>query len=238
MALRATHLHLRRFLLGRRTQPDARAAETAAMSRAASRATTPIQTSFDDRPAIDAARSLCAELLRWESCRRHMYVDNRGVVATGVGHMLPTADFAIALPWCHRATDLSATPVEVRRAFARVRALGPRQRTLAYRLASDLVLAAGVAGDLAIARVQRDVLPGLRRLFAGFDRYPLPARRALVDMAFELGLAALANFGNLITACARGDFATAANQCHRRASREPRNAATRLLFLEAANLGS
>jgi GH24 family phage-related lysozyme (muramidase) len=207
------------------------------MSRAAPRAATPIQTSFDDRPAINAARSLCAEILRWESCRRHMYVDTRGVVATGVGHALPTAEVAMALPWRHRATELAATPAEVRRAFARVRALGPRQRTLAYRLASDLVLAAGVAGDLAIARIERDVLPGLRRLFAGFDGYPLPARRALVDMAFDLGLAALANFRNLIAACARGDFTTAANHCHRRASREPRNAATRLLFLEAANLG-
>jgi len=167
-----------------------------------------------------------------------MYVDNRGVVATGVGHALPTADLAIALPWCHRATDLPATPAEVRRAFARVRALGPRQRTLAYRLATDLVLAAGVAGDLAIARVERDVLPGLRRLFAGFDRYPLPARRALVDMAFDVGLAALATFRTLIAACAQGDFTRAANHCHRRTSRETRNAATRLLFLEAANLAS
>ena len=118
-----------------------------------------------------------------------------------------------------------------------MRALGPRQRTLAYRLATDLVLAAGVAGDLAIARVERDVLPGLRRLFAGFDRYPLPARRALVDMAFDVGLAALATFRNLIAACAQGDFTRAANHCHRRTSRETRNAATRLLFLEAANLG-
>jgi hypothetical protein len=167
-----------------------------------------------------------------------MYVDSRGFVATGVGHALPTAERAIALPWRHRATGLPATPAEVRRAFARVRALGPRQRTLAYRLASDLVLAAGVAGDLAIARVERDVLPGLRRLFVDFDGYPLPGRRALVDMAFDLGLAALAHFRNLIAACARGDFKTAANHCHRRASREPRNAATRSLFLEAANLAS
>jgi len=100
------------------------------------------------------------------------------------------------------------------------------------------VLAPGVAGDLAIKRVDRTVLPGLRRLCPDFDRCPLPARRALVDMAFDLGLAALSRFRNLITACATGDFATAANHCHRRGSRETRNAATRLLFLEAANVSA
>ena len=165
-----------------------------------------------------------------------MYVDRRGFVATGAGHTLPNVDAALALPWHHRAAGLSATGGEIARAFVRVRALGPRQKTLSYRLASDLALPPGVAGDLAIGRVDRDVLPGLRRLCPHFDRYPLPAQRALVDMAFDLGLAALSRFRNLITACAARDFATAANHCHRRAGRETRNAATRLLFLEAANV--
>jgi hypothetical protein len=207
------------------------------MPRVASRTASLLQTSFDDRLATTDTRSLCAELLRWEGCRPHMYVNSRGFVATGAGHALPTVDAAIALPWRHRATGLSATPAEVRRAFVRVRALGPRQKTLSYRLASDLVLAAGVAGDLVIGRIEREVLPALRRLCADFDRYPLPARRALVDMAGDLGLG-LARFRDLITACARRDFATAANHCHRRGSRETRNAATRFLFLEAANVGA
>jgi hypothetical protein len=164
-----------------------------------------------------------------------MYVDRRGFVATGAAHPLPTVAGAIALPWCHRATGSSATPAEIRRAYVRVRALGPRQKTLAYRLASDLVLPAGLAGDLAIVRIDRDVLPGLRRLCPDFDRYPLAARRALVDIACDVGLPGLARFRNLIAACARRDFGTAANHCHRRGSRDTRNAATRLLFLEAAN---
>lgn len=164
-----------------------------------------------------------------------MYVDGRGFVATGIGHPLLNVDAAIALPWCHRATGRPAAPADVRRAFARVRALGPREATLAYRLASDLVLPAGFAGDLAIERIEREVLPALRRLCPRFDRYPLPARRALVDLACDLGLAAVARFRNLLAACAHGDFARAANHCQRRGGRDARNAATRALFLEAAN---
>jgi hypothetical protein len=205
------------------------------MPRAASRTAFQTQTSFDERHATEDTRSLCAELLRWEPCRPHMYVDRRGFLATGAGHALRSIEAAIALPWCHRASGLPATIAEIARAFVRVRALGRRQKTLSYRLASDLVLPPGIAGDLAIGRVERDVLPALRRLCSDFDRYPLPARRALVDMAFDVGVAGLARFRNLIAACAQRDFATAANHCHRRASRETRNAATRVLFLEAAN---
>jgi hypothetical protein len=167
-----------------------------------------------------------------------MYVDRRGVVATGAGHALPTVEAAIALPWCHRATGLAATPAEIGRAFVRVRALGRREKTLSYRLASGLMLPPGIAGGLAIGRVEREVLPGLRHLFRDFDRYPLPARRALVDMGYDLGLAGLARFRNLIASCAQRDFASAANGCHRRGGREMRNAATRFLFLEAANIAA
>jgi GH24 family phage-related lysozyme (muramidase) len=205
------------------------------MRRIAPRIALPSQTFIDDRQETNDARSLCAEVVRWESCRQHMYVDASGHVATGMGHRLPNADTATTLPWCHRATGLTAAPAEIRAAFRRIAALGPRQSTLAYRLASDLILPAGVAGDLAIARIERDVLPGLRRLFAGFDRYPLPARRALVDMAYDVGLTELARFRNLIAACGARDFATAANHCHRQRSREPRNTATRLLLFAAAN---
>ena len=151
-------------------------------------------------------------------------MDAYGNVATGIDHRLPNADAAIALPWRHRGTGVAATPSEIRAAFEQIREQGPGHKTIAYRFASDLVLAAGVAVDLAATRIERDFLPGLRRLCPNFDRYPLPARRALVDMAYDLGLGGLAKFRNLMAACKRGDFATAAEHCHRRTTRGIRNA--------------
>jgi GH24 family phage-related lysozyme (muramidase) len=209
------------------------------MARIAPRATTPTQMSIAGlRPtaAPTQTRMLCTELVRWEGACQHLYVDTYGNVATAVGHRLPNADAAIALPWRHRGTGVAATPSEIRAAFAQVRAQGPGHKSITYRFASDLVLAAGVAVDLAAARVQRELLPGLRRLCPNFDRCPLPARRALVDMAYDLGLAGLAKFRNLIAACKRGDFATAAEHCHRRTTRGIRNLSTRNLLLEAADL--
>jgi GH24 family phage-related lysozyme (muramidase) len=198
------------------------------------------QTSIDDLlPSVPRASPdagvLCAELIKWEGYRRHMYLDSHGKVATGIGHALPSAAAALALPWCHKATGLRATRTEIRTAFEGVLAHGKENRAPAYQQTSDLVLPPGFAIELATARVEREFLPGLRRLFPHFDGYPLPAQRALVDMAYTLGLGGLGKFRNLAAACGRGDFTTAADHCHRWASRAPRNKATRNLFLEAAN---
>ena len=174
------------------------------MARIGPRATTPTQTSIaDPRPTIapTETRTLCTELIRWEGGRQHLYVDAYGNVATGLDHRLPNADAAIALPWRHRGTGVAATPSEIRTAFEQIREQGPGHKSIAYRFASDLVLAAGVTADLASTRIERDFLPGLHRLCPNFDRYPLPARRALVDMAYDLGLRELAKFRNLVTAC-------------------------------------
>ena len=70
----------------------------------------------------------------------------------------------------------------------------------------------------------------------GFDSYPLPARRALIEMAYDLGVGRLGRFGPLIAACEQRDFRKAAQHCHRWTSRHARNEATRNLFLDAANL--
>jgi GH24 family phage-related lysozyme (muramidase) len=187
------------------------------------------------RAAIDT-HALLTELTRWEGCCSHMYVDTRGFVTTGIGNMLPNAEAAIALPWRHERTGLLATAAEIRAAFDHVHAQESGHGSNWYKQASDLVLPPNVTNDLAIRRLENEFLPGLNRLFPGFDSYPPPAQSALVDMAYNLGLGKLGKFERLIGACARGDFRAAADHCHRRSSRETRNTATRNLFLEAANL--
>jgi GH24 family phage-related lysozyme (muramidase) len=214
------------------------------MPRAARRiAAPPNQTSIDDLRVGDArlcgvpdARALCSEILKWEGYRRDMYVDARDNVMTGIGHFLPNARAALALPWKHRATGLPATGHEIWAAFEQVRAQAAGHGAPAHQRASDLVLPAGFAIELATRRLERELLPALRRLCPGFDAYPLPAQRALVDMAYNLGVGRLIRFGSLIAACAQLDFRKAARYCHRWTSRAGRNEATRNLFLDAANL--
>ena len=102
-----------------------------------------------------------------------------------------------------------------------------------------------MATDLATSRLEKEFLPGLRRLFPGFDAYPQPAQRALVDMIYTLGEGGLARkFPTVVEACRAGRFADAAAHCHRKAhdnehrKDDARNDATKNLFLDAANLNA
>jgi GH24 family phage-related lysozyme (muramidase) len=180
--------------------------------------------------------ALATDLSRWEGSTRHMYVDTRGHVTTGIGHLLRDANAAVALPWLHRSTGAPATPAEIRTAFARVAAQPAGQQASHYERLSDLVLPPNMPRDLAGVRLHREFLPGIRRLCPNFDRYPQPAQRALVDMAYTLGVGGLGRFSNMLRACERGDFAAAGNECHRRTCRDDRNEATRELFMAAEHL--
>jgi GH24 family phage-related lysozyme (muramidase) len=196
------------------------------------------------------------DLLRWEGNKPFMYLCSAGYVTTGIGNKLANAQEATALPWQHKATGLPATPAEIRTAFERVAAMtaefrcgdpkapnpfGPQH----YEKMSDLVLPDGAANQLAVDRLEKDFLKGLRRLFPGFDGYPQPAQRALVDMAYTLGVNGLeTKFPRFVAACREGKFADAAEQSDRKLKAnggrkgDARNVATRSLLLEAARLTS
>lgn len=182
----------------------------------------------------ELAETFCRDLLEWEGNIRHMYRDTHGHVTTGVGNLLRNPTAAAALPWRHADSGRPATVDEIRAAFARVSNMGTGYKAEHYRRASDLVLPQTTVMTLMADRLEGEFLPGLRRLMPGFDNYPLPAQRALVDMAYNLGLGGLAKFERLRAACERGDFAAAALECNRKTSRPERNQATRELFTMAA----
>jgi GH24 family phage-related lysozyme (muramidase) len=183
-----------------------------------------------------------------------MYLCSAGYVTTGIGNKLASAQEALSLPWQHKATGLPATPAEIRVAFDRIAGMTSEFRSGDpkapnpfgaghYEKVSDLVLSPSVANQLAVDRLTKDFLPGLRGLFPGFDAYPQSAQRALVDMAYTLGIKGLrTKFPRLVEACRQGNFAKAAERSHRKqkahAQRkgDARNVATRDLFLEAARL--
>jgi hypothetical protein len=105
----------------------------------------------------------------------------------------------------------------------------------AYENATHLRLPEGVARDLCERRLRGEFLRRLRWLCPAFDGWPLPARRALIDMAYNLGVGGLSRFQEMLKACDRVDWASAAEECHRRTCRDERNEWTRELFIEAAS---
>jgi GH24 family phage-related lysozyme (muramidase) len=77
-------------------------------------------------------------------------------------------------------------------------------------------------------------MPGLSRLFIGFDDLPGPAQAALIDIAWNTGIHGIAQFSHLRDAVSRRDWAGAAASCHRKTSREERNQWAADKFREAA----
>ena len=78
-----------------------------------------------------------------------------------------------------------------------------------------------------------------KKIFPQFDSFPVPAKLALIDMTFNLGIEKFNKaFVRLQVAVRLQNWTLAAAECHRKGPAEPRNISTRQLFLDAAALAN
>ena len=170
-----------------------------------------------------------------------LYCDSRGFVTTGVGNLVKDADACALLPLYDLSAPLRTEPppeaseAAKRSAFCLI--LGAYDDTKAamyYRTLSSLRLTNDAIDALLEQRLMGEFFPGLLKLCPGIEGFPLPARRALVDMVFNLGVGGLGKFPHLLAACNSADWATAAAQCHRSSCRETRNLWTSSMFVDAS----
>jgi GH24 family phage-related lysozyme (muramidase) len=192
--------------------------------------------------------SYLSDLIAWEQLVLWPYCDSGGNVTIGIGCMIPTAAAMAALT-LHVGTSAElATDPDKMDAYDRVKAsFRPTLAAWDYRDRTDLRLTVADAEKLCRGRLLSNFLPALRRIFPGFDGFPLPARRGLVDMIYNLGEGeapsrerpegdGLLSFVDMIRLCnaVPPDWAGVALQSHRRSARPSRNDWTRDMFLDAA----
>jgi GH24 family phage-related lysozyme (muramidase) len=177
-----------------------------------------------------------ADLLRWEGSSGTLYLDTMGLVTVGVGNYLRSVADACRLPFQHVKAGRKATAPEIERAYQAVAAMRPGMAPTAYLRDPELRLLPDAIDELLSRRLEIEFLPGLVRQFQTFEDFPAPAQRALVDMAYGLGLAGLAKFVHLMAAVRSRDWLQAAQECNRRTARDERNAWTKARFKEAAGL--
>jgi GH24 family phage-related lysozyme (muramidase) len=187
----------------------------------------------------------------------YMYLDTATPpkVTVGIGNMLPSVAAAQALPFINTATKAPATAAEIEHAFKKVAAMDGGQPSFEYKQKPSIEITEDTAQNLALNRVTNEFIPLLRRHFAGFDGYPLPARRALVDMIYNMGWSSkdghhgLITFGALKRAAEAGDWKNAALHCHRKDTRPKkksgkpthaalRNAWTQRMFEQADEIAA
>lgn len=175
-------------------------------------------------------------VLRWEGAVDHLYLDQRGNVTIGVGHLTTNLGAALALPFIDRLSHERAVAVEIQSDFGRIARCEPGHTAQYYRRHTHLCLTQDDQLDLFRADLEL-VRGGLEKLFPGFPELPLRWRTALTDMGFNLGLGGLKRFRRLRAAVAAGDGETAAVESHRSTSRQERNDATAALFRSGSGAG-
>jgi len=140
----------------------------------------------------------------------------------------------------------------VARAFHAVAAMTGGMRAKKYKQKLSIEITDEKAKELALTRLKTEFIPKLRHLLTGFDGFPLPARRAFIDMVYNMGIGApehvvkgkthkasgLYSFRSLRAAADVGDWQTASLHCERRNPDHSehtanRNAWTKALFEQA-----
>lgn len=162
-------------------------------------------------PSDELLDVLVSDSLDREGFVPHMYLDVKGLVTVGVGHLLRTPQDALAPPFMMGGRP--ATLAEVRADYLRVAAMPKAKLAEEYGVPG----APAVTREWALSdcrnRTRNEFLPGIWRLLPELYGYPLPAVRALAGMAYAMGVGGLAKFHRLLYACARRDWATAAREC-------------------------
>jgi len=91
-------------------------------------------------------------------------------------------------------------------------------------------------------RIDSEFLPGLNTIFSGWNTFPTPAKRALLDMAYNLGLRGLRGlrgirglrkFQTPIGHVGRREWEKAADACARKGIPDGRNEWTKACFRAA-----
>ena len=174
---------------------------------------------------------LKADFNLWEGRVPHMYLDTKGLVTVGVGKMLPDAAAAQALPFVRRDNGAAATSDEIRRDYDTVRAQPKAMLAGSYRKFTQLDLP-DAAIDALLKTTADKFIADVAARYSGWATLPAPAKRALIDMAYNLGVGGLMEFVRLKAAVEARNWDVAAKECERRGISPTRNDWTRDLFLK------
>ena len=153
----------------------------------------------------------------------HMYLDTASRVTVGIGNMLPSVTAAQALAFIDRTTKNAATQEQIKTDFEAVAKQPPALPARRYREHTKLDLP-DVAVNLLFKDRVAEFTRQLTSYFPDHSTFPDPAQLAILDMAFNLGAAALnTKWPSLKRAILAQDWAEAEKHCSRPQAQPSRN---------------
>jgi GH24 family phage-related lysozyme (muramidase) len=181
---------------------------------------------------------------KFEGKTPYLYTDVKGLVTTGIGNLVDNGNGmngygpATALPWKH-PNGLLATQPEVIAAWQKVKSAWPGVQSTASAKLTDIRLDDAAIADLVNKKVASNHSI-LKTKYPGYVNWPADAQMGLHSIAWAAGPAVHLPAFSAAVNQTKPDFITAASESQLNAKGNPglvpRNAATKQLFLNAADV--
>jgi hypothetical protein len=170
----------------------------------------------------------------FEGRERSFYLDtgDPANVTIGDGFMVPTALAACGLPMCLPDGVTPATAAQIAVAYDRVKAMPPGRPAAFYAYAGAPVMPDAEIDKMLLSELL-ELDAQLSAHFIGWDDHlPDSVKMACLDQGWNLGVHGFIDgYPKECAAIERGDWATAAAECHRNGISDARNNWTREQFL-------
>ncbi|MBN4080609.1 hypothetical protein JYT31_02990 [Beggiatoa alba] len=182
--------------------------------------------------------TLREKLNAYEGNIPHMYLDSKGYVTIGVGHMIPNVEAAQKLNLVVAGGERAgarATKEQIKTDYETVRKQSSGAYAYTYKEYTKLILTVTEVNKLTNQHI-KSFYTELKWLYPDFDDYPGKVRLALFDMIFTLGMTALRqDWPKLNKAVKEKKWAAAATESHRKSKMsDARNNYVKVLFEDAA----
>ncbi len=184
--------------------------------------------------SVTEKSTLRKKMEKYEGKISHMYLDSKGYVTIGVGHLLKDLISAQKLNLKKR-NNTPASKNEIKLDYEAVKKQPKNRLASFYKRHTNLVLADTDINALTDKHI--DSFEGeLKRIYPGFDSFPSEVRLALFDLIFNVGMTDLNNnWPSLKKAVKAKDWTTAATESSRKSPiSAERNKYVKDLFNKAA----
>ena len=169
-----------------------------------------------------------------------LYRDSKNIMTVGVGHRVRGLSEAQMLNFVFPGTGQRATTQQIAKEYNQISPSPTPDKHGAgyYRSMTTIRLHPAEIDQLLDQDIQDKVkLLGAPKYFPDFDSYPKPAKDALVDMAFNMGVFRIVSvFQNFTAAVRSRDWSAAAVESRRKDVSNKRNRDTENLILLAARI--
>ncbi len=178
--------------------------------------------------------TLRTNIERYEGKVPHMYLDSRGFVTVGVGHLLSKVEDAQKVLF-QKANGEAASAEDIAAEFTRVAEQQGNRVASYYKQFTTLSLSDDTMDQLTNKHID-SFYDELKVIYDDFDTFPSSVKLALFDLIFNLGMTSLRKKWPKLNGCvAAKDWAGAADNCRRRGIADERNDYVKTLLLSGAD---